>query len=107
MRVRQKLRGTSQRPRLCLVKSNSHLQAQIVDDEAGATIGSIATFSKEFRQTGHNKKNKETARHLGQRMASIAKEKSIDKVVFDRGSSKYHGVVAAFADAAREAGLQF
>ena len=107
VRVRAKLRGRGERPRLCVVKSNCHLQAQIIDDERGMTLGGLSTFSKEFRDAGMGRKNKDTARKLGARIAEIAKGQDIEKVIFDRGSSKYHGVVAAFADGAREGGLQF
>jgi large subunit ribosomal protein L18 len=107
LRVRRRLRGDAERPRLSLIKSNCHLQAQIIDDEKGVTLGAVSTFSKEFRQAGLDKRNKESAKKLGEKLAEVAKEKNIDKIVFDRGKSKYHGVVAAFADAARESGLQF
>lgn len=107
VRVRKRLRGDAERPRLCLFKSNAHLHAQIIDDEKGVTLSAISTFSKEFRQSGLDKRNKESAKKLGEKLAELAKEKQIEKVVFDRGKSKYHGVVAAFADAARESGLQF
>lgn len=107
LRVRKKLRGTRQKPRLCVVKSNCHIQVQLIDDEAGMTLGSTATFSKEFRQTEFNCKNKASARQLGERIAQIAKEKEIKEVVFDRGPFKYHGVLAELAEAARAGGLQF
>jgi large subunit ribosomal protein L18 len=105
LRVRKKLKGTQQRPRLCIIKSNKHLSVQIIDDEQGKTLASAATFGKKVTELG--KKNKETAKKLGQYVANLAKEKGIQKVVFDRGFSKYHGVIKAFADGAREAGLEF
>lgn len=107
MRNRKKLRGTAAKPRLCVVKSNNHIQAQLIDDETGRTLGSIATFAKEFRNTEFARKNKESARQLGARIAEIAKSCHIKEVVFDRGSFKYHGVLAELADAARNGGLQF
>lgn len=107
LRVRKHLRGTAARPRLCVVKSNAHIQAQLIDDEAGHTLGSVATFSKALKGTEFARRNKSAARHLGEQIAQIAKEKNIKEVVFDRGPFKYHGILAALADAAREAGLQF
>lgn len=106
-RVRKKLRGTSTKPRLCVVKSNCHIQAQLIDDESGCTLGGTATFAKEFRNTEFNKKNKTSARKLGEQIAEIAKSKNIKEVVFDRGPFKYHGILAELANAARAGGLQF
>ena len=107
IRNRKKLRGTSTTPRMCVVKSNKHIQVQIIDDETGRTLGSTATFAKEFRGTEFAKKNKESARKLGERIAEIAKSHHIKAVVFDRGPFKYHGILAELADAARNSGLQF
>lgn len=107
LRVRKHLRGTSMKPRLCVVKSNKHIQVQLIDDDTGSTLGSAATFSKEFRDTEFAARNKESAKKLGSRIAEIAKEKNIKEVVFDRGPFKYHGILAELADAARKGGLQF
>jgi large subunit ribosomal protein L18 len=107
MRVRKKLRGTSARPRLSVFKSNKHIQAQLVDDENGRTLGTVATFSKEFRDTEFSKKNKASATKLGEKIAEIAKKNDVSEVIFDRGPFKYHGILAALADGARAAGLQF
>lgn len=107
MRVRKHLRGTAVKPRLCVVKSNAHIQVQLIDDQAGVTLGSVATFGKEFRDTEFNKRNKSSAKKLGEKIAQIAQEKNIKEVIFDRGPFKYHGVLAELADAARAAGLQF
>lgn len=107
IRVRKHLRGNAAKPRLCVVKSNKHIQAQLIDDELGITLGSIATFSKELRNTEFNKKNKTAARKLGENIAEIAKSKNIKEVIFDRGCAKYHGILAELADAARAGGLQF
>lgn len=107
MRVRKNLRGTSTKPRLCVVKSNSHIQAQLIDDETGITLGSVATFSKELKNTEYAKKNKASARKLGELLSAAAKEKNITEVVFDRGLFKYHGILAELADAARAGGLKF
>lgn len=106
-RVRKHLLGTSTKPRLCVVKSNCHIQAQLIDDESGNTLGGTATFANEFRNTEFNKKNKASARKLGEQIAEIAKSKNIKEVVFDRGPFKYHGILAELADAARAGGLQF
>lgn len=107
MRVRKKLRGTSSKPRLCVVKSNKHIQAQLIDDESGKTLGMVATFAKEFRETEFAKKNKSSAAKLGEKIAEIAKKNNVTEVIFDRGPFKYHGILAALADSARAAGLQF
>lgn len=107
MRVRKKLRGSSIKPRLCVVKSNNHIHVQLINDEDGVTIGSTSTLSKEFRKTEFNKKSKVSAAKLGVRIAEIANENNIREVIFDRGPHKYHGVLAELANAARENGLQF
>ena len=107
LRVRKHLRGTSTKPRLCVCKTNSHIHVQLIDDETGHTLGATATFSKQFKDTEFNRKNKASARKLGEHIAEIAKSKNIKEVVFDRGSAKYHGVLAELADAARAGGLQF
>ena len=106
-RVRKKLHGTSLRPRLCVVKSNKHIQVQLINDDEGKTLGSAATFSKEFRGTDFAKKNKTSAAKLGEQIADIAKKLNVTQVIFDRGPFKYHGLLAALADSARAAGLQF
>jgi len=107
MRVRKKLRGTSLKPRLSVHKSNNHIQVQLIDDEEGKTIGGTATYSTEFRNTEFGKKNKDSARKLGEWIAEFAKQSNITEVVFDRGPFKYHGILAELANAARAAGLQF
>jgi large subunit ribosomal protein L18 len=107
LRVRKHLRGTGVKPRLCVVKTNKHIQVQLIDDENGKTLGHAATFSKENRGKELGKKNKASAKILGETIANIAKEQNIKEVVFDRGPFKYHGILAELADAARSAGLQF
>ena len=107
IRVRKNLRGTNTKPRLCVIKSNNHIQAHLFDDDAGITIGSVSTFSKENRHTEFGKKNKASARKLGESIAEIAKSKNIKEVVFDRGANKYHGILAELADGARANGLKF
>lgn len=107
LRVRKHFHGTAVKPRLCVVKTNKHIQVQLIDDDNHATIGSIATFSKEFRKTEFSRKNKASAAKLGEKIAQIAQKNNIKEIVFDRGPFKYHGILAALADAARQAGLQF
>lgn len=107
LRVRKRLRGTNLKPRLCVVKTNKHIQVQLIDDENGRTLGHASTFSKENRGTERSKKNKESAKMLGEAIANIAKDRNIKEVVFDRGPFKYHGILAELANAARSAGLQF
>ncbi len=107
LRVRKHLRGSPIKPRLTVIKSNKHIQVQLIDDENGNVLGHAATFGKNFRDTEFAKKNKNSARKLGETIAQIAQEKNIKEVVFDRGPSKYHGILAELADAARTAGLKF
>ena len=107
IRVRKWLRGSCEKPRLCVVKTNANIQVQLIDDQNGITLASVSTFSKEFKNTQFCKKNKDSARELGKKIAELAKAKNVSNVVFDRGSSKYHGVIAVLADAARESGLNF
>lgn len=107
LRVRKHIHGTAARPRLSVIKTNCHIHAQLIDDDSGATLGSVATFAKEFRGTEFGRKNKASAKKLGEKIAQIAKSKNIDEVIFDRGPFKYHGILAELADAARNAGLKF
>lgn len=106
-RVRAKIKGTAQRPRLAVFKSLRHLQVQLIDDENGVTLAGTSTFAKQFKNTDHNCKSKEAAKALGEYIGKVAKEKNVTEVIFDRGRFKYHGVIAALADAARETGLKF
>ena len=106
LRVRKTLRGSQEKPRLCVIKSGQHVYAHLIDDESALTLASVSTLSKEFRQTEYNRKNKDSAKQLGLKIAELAKEKNVKTVVFDRGRFKYHGVVASVADGAREGGLQ-
>jgi large subunit ribosomal protein L18 len=105
-RIRKKVRGTAERPRLCVHFSNQHIYAQCIDDVAGKTLLYVSTLGKELREEGL-KPNFEGATKLGKSAAEKAKEIKIDKVVFDRSGKIYHGCVKAFAEAAREAGLTF
>ncbi len=107
MRVRKKLRGTADKPRLSVFKSNNHLSAQLIDDEKGVTIAGIGTFFKENRKTQFQKRSKESAKHIGEQIAKLAKKHKIKTIIFDRGRFQYHGLIAELADSAREQGLQF
>jgi large subunit ribosomal protein L18 len=106
-RFMKKMRGTPERPRLCVYRSNKHIYAQIVDDEAPRTLASASTLSKELTSVAERAATKEAARKVGELIAKKAKERNIQKVVFDRNGFLYHGRVRAVADAAREAGLEF
>lgn len=108
MRVRKKLHGTSQRPRLTVFKSNRNISVQIINDDEGITLCSFGTLQKDFKLPKEvSPKSKEAAKLIGEKIAELATAKSIVKVVFDRGRYKYHGIVASLAEAAREKGLQF
>ena len=104
IRVRRKISGTANRPRLCIYRSNTNLYVQIIDDEAANTLVSASTLDKEIK-TKHA--NKEAAKELGSLIAKKALDKKIETVVFDRGGYIYHGVVKELAEAAREGGLKF
>ena len=104
IRVRNKISGTAERPRLCVYRSNSNLYVQVIDDVAGTTLAQASTLDKEVK-TKHA--NKEAAKEVGALIAKRASEKKIKEVVFDRGGYIYHGVVKEIAEAAREAGLKF
>jgi large subunit ribosomal protein L18 len=103
-RVRGKISGTPERPRLCVFRSENHIYAQIIDDVAGNTIVAASTVEKGFEGNGGNKA---AARKIGQTVAERALAKGIDTVVFDRGGNIYHGRVKELADGAREGGLKF
>ena len=104
IRVRRKISGTADRPRLCVYRSNSNIYVQIIDDVAGNTLAQASTLDKEIK-TKHA--NKEAAKEVGALIAKRAADKKIDTVVFDRGGYVYTGRVKALAEAAREAGLKF
>ncbi|PZX03601.1 LSU ribosomal protein L18P [Psychrobacillus insolitus] len=103
-RVRAKITGTTERPRLNVFRSNKHLYAQLIDDTQGLTIVSASTMDKDFAGTAGNL---EAAKQIGEIIAKRAVEKDIKSVVFDRGGYLYHGRVKALAEAARENGLEF
>jgi large subunit ribosomal protein L18 len=102
-RVRAKISGTPDRPRLCVFRSLSHIYAQVIDDVAGNTLVSASSVEKGFEGGS----NCEAAKKIGMKVAERAREKGIEEVVFDRGGYIYHGRVQALADGAREAGLKF
>jgi large subunit ribosomal protein L18 len=104
IRIRKKLRGSPERPRLAIFRSVAHIYAQVIDDSKGVTVVAASTSEKGSKGTGGNVA---AAREIGKRVAERAKERGITKVVFDRGGYLYHGRVKALADAAREAGLEF
>ena len=103
-RVRGKISGTPERPRLAVYRSNAHISAQIIDDVNGVTLVSANTYEKSFEGLGSNK---EAARKIGNTIAARALEKGISTVVFDRGGYIYHGRVSELAEGAREGGLKF
>jgi large subunit ribosomal protein L18 len=107
IRIRKKLRGTTERPRLSVFRSTAHIYAQIIDDTKGVTV--VAASSTEKADGGKKATggNLAAAKEIGKRVAERAKENGVTKVVFDRGGYIYHGRVKALADAAREAGLEF
>jgi large subunit ribosomal protein L18 len=104
MRVRKKLHGSAETPRLTVSKTNCHLYAQLIDDDRSFTIAGFGTQSK---SGSVKKKSKESAREIGKQIAELAKKQNIHSVIFDRGRYKFHGLVAELANSAREAGLQF
>lgn len=107
LRVRNGVRGSAEKPRMAVFKSNKHIFAQLIDDDNGVTVASAGTLTKEFRDMKLGKKSKEAARQVGLKLAEAAKQKNILAVVFDRRYYKYHGLLAEVANAARETGLQF
>ncbi|MCB1131918.1 MAG: 50S ribosomal protein L18 [Verrucomicrobiae bacterium] len=103
-RIRRKVSGTPERPRLAVHTTNQHIYAQIIDDSAGRTLASASTMDKSFENSSSNV---ECAKKIGALIAERAKGSNISNVVFDRGGHLYHGKIKALADAAREGGLQF
>ena len=106
-RVRKRLRGTPERPRLCVFRTLKHMYAQVIDDLAGKTLVAASTVDKELRGDVKNGGNKAAAQLVGKAIAQRATAAGIKQVSFDRREFKYHGRVAALAQAAREAGLSF
>lgn len=102
--IRLSLRGTAERPRLTVYKSNKSMYMQLVDDSTGTTLAAVSTLEKDLKGV---KRNVEGAGKLGEEMGKRLKEKNVTKVVFDRNGYLYHGVVKAMADGARKAGIEF
>ena len=106
-RIRQKVQGTSLRPRLALFRSLNHIYAQVIDDTQGVTLAAASSMDSEVREGKDSQSKGKVSTMVGGLLARRAKGKGISKVVFDTGGYKYHGRVKAFAEAAREAGLEF
>ena len=106
-RLRVKISGNSEMPRLAVYRSNKHIYAQIIDDTKGITLTSAGSVEKVLKEKMPHGGNIEASKEIGKLIAEKAKEKGITKIVFDRGGNIYHGRVAALAEAARENGLQF
>jgi large subunit ribosomal protein L18 len=107
LRVRTRVTGTPERPRLCVYRSNGHIYAQVVDDRSGRTLAAASSLDKESRKDLKSGSNVEAAKVIGKSIAERARAAGIELVVFDRGGYMYHGRVQALAAAAREAGLKF
>lgn len=103
-RVRKKLMGTADRPRLSVSKTNMHIYAQLIDDVNSVTLAGVGTVAKDAPL---NRKSKTAALEIGKEIATLAKQKNIHSAIFDRGRNKFHGVVAELAKGAEQAGLQF
>lgn len=106
-RVRRNLRGTAERPRLAVFRTHKHIYAQIIDDAAGRTLASASSMDKQIRGAIGFGGNKQAAEAIGRAVAERAQAAGVKQVCFDRGAFRYHGRVAALADAARAAGLEF
>jgi len=106
-RVRGKVSGTQQRPRLCVTRTNMHIYAQVIDDISGETIAAASSIDKELRATLKSGSNADSAKAVGEAVGRKAIEKGVTEVVFDRSGRLYHGRVKSLADGARSAGLKF
>ncbi len=106
-RIRKKVEGTPERPRLTVFRSAKHIYAQVIDDTKGATLVTVSTLTKDIRGDVGDKVKTDAAKLIGAAVANACKSKGIAKVVFDRNGYLYHGRIKALADAAREAGLDF
>lgn len=106
-RIRERVQGTPERPRLHVFKSNAYLYTQVIDDRAGAVLLTASTLEKEFRAQAKGTKNKDACARLGHLLGQRLKAAKIEKVVFDRGTHPYHGRIKTLADAIREEGIQF
>jgi large subunit ribosomal protein L18 len=106
-RIRERVQGTPERPRLHVFKSNAYIYTQVIDDRKGAVLLTASTLEKEFRAKAKSTKNKDACVLLGELLGRRLKEAKIEKVVFDRGTHPYHGRVKTLADAIRKEGIQF
>ena len=106
-RIREKVKGTPERPRLHVFKSNVYLYAQVINDVAGTVLVTASTLEKALKEKDKDAKNKEAAGRLGEVLAKRLKAKSIERIVFDRGTYPYHGRIKALAEAMRKEGIQF
>ncbi|HKS80651.1 MAG TPA: 50S ribosomal protein L18 [Candidatus Acidoferrales bacterium] len=107
VRMRKRIAGTSERPRLCVHRSSRHIRAQVVDDQTGRTLASASSLDKDVKKILKGGGNIAASKVVGKAVAERARAKGVEKVVFDRGGYQYHGRVQALAEAAREAGLKF
>ncbi len=106
-RIRSKLSGTTERPRLTIFRSAKHIYAQVIDDVSGTTLAAACTLSPDLKTVADEDTKTDDARKVGALIAKICLEKNIEKIVFDRNGYLYHGRIKALAEAAREAGLKF
>jgi large subunit ribosomal protein L18 len=106
-RIRKRITGTGERPRLCVFRSSAHIYAQVIDDVTGSTLAAASTLDKEFIENTEKLVGKDAATAIGRLVGARALERGISKVVFDRNGFLYHGRVKALSDGAREAGLNF
>jgi large subunit ribosomal protein L18 len=107
LRIRQKLAGTPERPRLSVFRSAKHIYAQVIDDTTGKTLAHVSTLTREVKAASAEDAKIDAAKKVGEAVAKAAMAKGIKKVVFDRNGYLYHGRIQALADAARKAGLEF
>ena len=107
LRIRRKIEGTAERPRLTIFRSTKHIYAQVVDDTQGKTLAHVSTLTKDLKAGASEANKTDAAKQVGKSLAKALLAKGIDKVVFDRNGYLYHGRIRALADAAREAGLKF
>jgi large subunit ribosomal protein L18 len=105
-RVRKKVRGTDARPRVCVFRSHKHIYAQVISDDRGMVLAAVSTLSGALVEIANKSNGTEAAKQVGLALAKICKEKSIDRVVFDRNGFLFHGRVKAVADGVREGGIQ-
>jgi large subunit ribosomal protein L18 len=107
LRIRRKVEGTTERPRLTIFRSAKHIYAQVIDDSKGATVAHVSTLAKDVKPGVSEANKTDAAKQVGKAIAKALMAKGVDKVVFDRNGYTYHGRIRALADAAREAGLKF